>query len=133
MSEENAELVPEYFAAYDRGGLDALAEYWHPAITWRAIEGALDDVGVMEGVDALRRHYEAWEETFDEIRTEVEESIDADDRVIAVVRLVGRMKGSESEVDIRYAIVFEIRDRKIVSGREYFTRAEAFKAGGLDP
>lgn len=133
MTPGNAELVSEYFAAYDRGGLDAWAEYWHPEITWRAAEGAVDDVGLMEGADALRRYYAAWEETFDEIRTEVEESFEGGDRVVVVVRAVGRMKGSEGEVEVRYAIVLEIRDRKIVSGREYFTPEEALSAAGLDP
>ncbi len=133
MTPGNAELASEYFAAYDRGGLDAWAEYWHPEITWRAAEGAVDDVGLMEGADALRRYYAAWEETFDEIRTEVEESFEVGDRLVAVVRGVARMKGSESEVDVRYAIVLEIRDGKIVSGREYFTREDALRAAGLDP
>jgi ketosteroid isomerase-like protein len=132
MTPGNADLVSEYFAAYDRGGLDAWAEYWHPEIAWRAAEGAVDDVGLMEGADALRRYYEAWEETFDEIRTEVEESFEVGDRVVAVVRGLARMKGSESQVDVRYAIVLEIRDGKIVSGREYFTREEALSAAGLD-
>ena len=35
------------FAAYDSGGLDALAECWHPDIDWRAVEGYLDDVGLI--------------------------------------------------------------------------------------
>ncbi len=133
MTPGNAELMPEYFAAYDSGGLDALAEYWDPEITWRAVEGALDDAGLMEGPSALRRYYEAWEETFDAMRVEVEESIDAGNQVVVVVRSIGRMKGSDSEIDIRYAIVVEIRNRKIVAGREYLTREEALEAAGLDP
>ena len=46
MSQENVEIVRRYFAAYERGGLDARAEFWHPDITWRAAEGALDGVGL---------------------------------------------------------------------------------------
>ena len=133
MTAGNAELISEYVAAYDSGGLDAWAEYWHPEITWRAAEGALDDVGLMEGPTALRRYYEDWEETFDAVRVEVEEVIDAGDQVVAVVRGIGRMKGSESEIDLRYATLLRIRDRKIVSGREYFTKEEALQAAGLDP
>jgi hypothetical protein len=65
MSEENVELVRRYFPAYEQGGLDAWAEFWHPDIRWRAAEGALDDVGVFHGHDAMRRYYREWEETFD--------------------------------------------------------------------
>jgi ketosteroid isomerase-like protein len=131
MAQENVELVRHFFAAYDRDGPDGLAEFWHPDINWRAAEGALDDVGLMEGADAMRDYYRQWEETFEKIRAEVEELIDAGDRVVAVVRGIGRMKESDAEVDIRYAIVFTIRDGKIAQGREYFTRDEALEAAGL--
>ena len=131
MSEENVELVRRYFPAYERGGLDALAEFWHPDINWRAAEGALDDVGLMEGPDAIRDSLRQWEETFAKGRMEVEELIDAGDQVVALVRGMGRMKDSDVEIDIRYAIVFTIRDGKIAAGREYFTREEALEAAGL--
>ena len=131
MSQENVEIVRRYFAAYERGGLDASAEFWHPDITWRAAEGALDDVGLMKGPGALRRYYEQWEDTFESGRVEAEELVDAGDQVVAVVRGFGRMKESEAEVDIRYATVLSIRDGKIAAGREYFTREEALEAAGL--
>jgi uncharacterized protein len=131
MSEENVEIVRRSYEAYDRGGLDAIAEFWHPDINWRAAEGALDDVGLMEGPDALRHYVEQWEDTFETIRAEVEELVDAGDQVVAVVRGIGRMKESEAEVDLRYAIVFSVREGKIAAGREYFTREEALEAAGL--
>jgi ketosteroid isomerase-like protein len=131
MSEENVEMVRQYFAAYERGGLEASAEFWHPDINWRAIEGTLDDVGVMRGPDAMRHYYGQWEETFEDVRTETEELIDAGDQVVAVVRGIGRMKGSDAEVDIRYAIVFSLRDGKIGMGREFASREQALEAAGL--
>jgi ketosteroid isomerase-like protein len=90
MSSENAAFIRTYIAAYGRGGLDALAEFWHPDINWRAMEGALDDVGVMHGPDAMRAYHEQWEKTFDDMWGEVDEVIDAGDQAIAVVRVVGR-------------------------------------------
>ena len=131
MSEENVETVRRSFAAYDSGGLDALAEFWHPDIDWRAAEGALDDVGLIRGPDGLRQHYRQWEETFDAVRMEAEELIDAGDQVVALVHAFGRMKDSDAEVDIRFAVVISIRDGKITTGREYFTREEALEAAGL--
>ena len=52
MSQENVEVVRAQFAALGRGGLEAVTRFWHPDIQWRAIEGALDDVGLMRGEDA---------------------------------------------------------------------------------
>jgi ketosteroid isomerase-like protein len=131
MSQENVETLRRAYEAYNRGGLDGLAEFWHPDINWRAAEGALDDVGLMEGRDALRDYYRQWEETFEKLRMEVEELIDAADQVVALVRGIGQMKDSDAEIDIRYAIVFTTRDGKIARGREYFTRKEALEAAGL--
>jgi uncharacterized protein len=132
MSEENVEIVRRSFAAYDSGGLDALAEFWHPDIEWRAVEGYLDDVGLIRGLDELRQYYRQWEETFDAARTEIEELIEAGDQVVAVLRGVGRMRDSDAEIDIRYAVVISIRDGKIVRGREYPNREEALEAAGLE-
>jgi uncharacterized protein len=131
MSEENLELVRRSFLAYEQGGLDALAEFWHPDMSWRAAEGALDDIGVFHGHDAMRRYYREWEETFDEVSIDVEELIVAGDKVVAAVRGVGKMKGSEAKINIRYAIVLSFREGKISSGREYLSREEALEALGL--
>ena len=131
MSQENVEIVRRSFAAYDSGGLDAVAEFWHRGIEWRAVEGYIDDVGVIRGPDGMRQYYEQWEETFDAIRIEIEELIEEDDQVVAVLRSVGRMKDSDAEIDIRYAAVISIRDGKIAGGREYTTREQALEAAGL--
>jgi ketosteroid isomerase-like protein len=72
MSEENVEIVRRYLAAHDSGGLDAVAEFWHPDIDWRAVEGYLDDVGLIRGPAGLRQYYRQWEETFDAGRIETE-------------------------------------------------------------
>src|SRR3954465_1264239 len=101
MSQQNVEIVRQYFPAYDRDGVDGLAEFWHPDINWRAAEGALDDVGLMKGPDAIRDYLRQWEETFGATRMEAKELIDAGDQVVAVVRVIGRMKDSDAEIDIR--------------------------------
>ena len=131
MSPENAEVVRRQFEAFERGGLDAVAEYWHPEIEWRAVEGAADDVGVMAGHDALRRYYEDWTDSFDELRAEVEEILfEADERVVAVVRNSGRGRASGVTTKGRYYVVCTIRDGRIATGREYETREEALEAVG---
>ena len=112
MSEENVEIVRQYFPAYDRGGLDGLAESWHPDINWRAAEGAIDDVGLMEGPDALRDYYRQWEETFEKLRLEVEELLDAGDQVVALVRWDRADEGQ------RRGDRHPLRDRLHDSGRQ---------------
>ncbi len=40
MSQENVEIVGEQLAAIERGGLEAVAEFWHPEIEWLGVPSA---------------------------------------------------------------------------------------------
>src|SRR2546421_12757919 len=132
MPEANVDVVRRQFEAFGRGGLDAVAEFWDPDIEWRAVEGALDDIGVFTGRDAMRRYYEDWVSTFDEFRAGPEEIIFASgDRVGAVIHTAGRARGSDGWVQGRYAVVYTVCDGRIVRGREYATAGQARDAAGL--
>ena len=132
MSEENVEIVRRMWQAFADGGLDALAEFWDDAINWRAIEGALDDVGEIQGAQAMRRYLQDWLDTFEDITSVPTELLDAgDDKVIAVLHVTGRARLSGVTPELRYAIVYTLREGKIVRGREYGNRQEALAAVGL--
>jgi ketosteroid isomerase-like protein len=67
-----------------------------------------------------------------------EELVDlGDDRVLALQHATGRARLSGVETEIRFAVVYTLRDGKIVRGREYMTRAQALEAlrqeGGVRP
>ena len=130
MSQQNVEVVRRFFEAFDPD-VDRAIEFWHPDLDYRAVEGALDDVGVFYGHEALRHYWEQWDETFDEFRAEAEQLIDAGDQVVAALRISGRMKGSQAVVDMPLWMNFTVRDGKITRGREYLTREEALEAAGL--
>ena len=132
MSQENVEIVREAAAAFNRGDLDAWLEYVADDIDHRAVEGALDDQGPIQGKDAVRAYLDDWVGTFDDFKSEPVELIEAgEDKVIAVTRISGLAKLSGVEIDLTYAALYTIRDGKIVRGREYWTRGEALKAAGL--
>ena len=132
MSEENVKTVRNAAEAFKRGDLDTWAGYLADDIEYRAVEGAPDDHGPIHGKDALRAYVQDWQDTFDDFVSEPVELIDAgDDNVVAVIRISGRAKLSGVEADLTYAALYTIRDRKIVRGREYWTREEALEAAGL--
>jgi ketosteroid isomerase-like protein len=132
MSQENVAVVREALNAFARDGLDGLAAYWTEDIDHRALEGAPDDRGPMHGKEAMRAYVQDWLDTFDNVKTDVVELIDAEeDKVIAVLRMSGRAKLSGIETELTYAGVYTIRDGKIARGREYATRNQALEAAGL--
>jgi ketosteroid isomerase-like protein len=125
----SADVIRRYFETFASGGVDAAAEFWHPDIEWRAVDGAADDVGVIRGRDALRRYYEDWIDTLAELRAEVEEILcEADDRVAAVIQNSGRGRASGVATQGRYYVTCVVRDGQIVAGREFATRDEALEA-----
>jgi ketosteroid isomerase-like protein len=132
MSQENVEVVRSSLQAFAEGGLDAVADFWATDINWRAMEGAIDDVGEMQGAEALRRYLEDWLDMFDDVTLVPDELLDlGDDRVLAVQRGAGRAKASGIEAELRYAVVYTVRDGKIARGREYVDRERALEAVGL--
>jgi uncharacterized protein len=133
MSQDNVELVRSALAALSDHGVDALVEFLHPEINWRAMEGAPDDVGEMQGTEAARRYVEDWFETFDDFRAIPEELLDAGDgRVVVVLHISGRAKLSGITTELRFASLYTLRRGKIVRIREYADRKEALEAAGLD-
>ena len=125
MSQENVNVVRGWLRALTAGDLDAMAEFWDPNITWRPIEG----IGEMEGREAMRRYAREWVDMFDEITNVPEELLEiGDDCVVAVQRATGRAKASGIETEARYAVVYTLRDGKIVRGREYIDREQALEA-----
>jgi ketosteroid isomerase-like protein len=132
MSQENVEVVRDALRAFAEGGFDATDEFWDADINWRAIEGAPDDVGEMNGPERLRRYLDELLEIFDNVTLVPEELLDlGDDRVVAVLHLAGRAKVSGVETELRFAVVCTLRDGKIVRGREYIDREQALEAVGL--
>jgi ketosteroid isomerase-like protein len=131
MSEQNVQVVRDGFSALAHGGVDAAAEFWHPEINWRAMEGAPDDVGEMDGIEAARRYVQDWYDMFDDLTSEIEELCDVgDDQVVAVIHNTGRAQRSGVPAELRYAALFTIRDGKIARVREFEQRQEALDAVG---
>jgi ketosteroid isomerase-like protein len=70
---------------------------------------------------------------WDDWRHEIEDVLDAgEDRVVAMVRLKARGKGSGAPVDQPWAMVLTVRDGRITATHTFLDRAEALKAVGLE-
>jgi ketosteroid isomerase-like protein len=136
MSQENAELVSRMLESFGRltpENLQAfLDEFIDPDVDWRAVEGAVDDVGGMRGTEPVRLYIADWLDTFDDLALTPDEVMEVDlDRVLVCQRLGGRAKQSGIETELTFAVVYTIRDGRLVTVREYATKEEALEAVGL--
>ena len=132
MSQENLETVRRLTEALNARDLDRYyVEFFDPQVEWQT--SAEDpDAANHRGLEAYKRYVEQWIEGFDGLHADVEEYIDVDDdRVFTWSRFTGRGRTSGAAADWYLAIIFTIRDGKVVNGEEYFERAEALEAVGL--
>jgi ketosteroid isomerase-like protein len=90
----------------------------------------LPDSDTYHGHDGVARLASDWVGAFDGLRVDVEELIEAGGRVVAKVRLRGRLKGSCEEVDMAETHVYTMLEGKIAAVHEFRTKAAAPEAIG---
>jgi ketosteroid isomerase-like protein len=87
--------------------------------------------GEYRGREGLTRWLEDWGAARAEWSFQPEEFIDAGNRVVAIFRMKARGRGSGAEVERRDAILYELRDDKIVRLDYYNDPSQALEAAGL--
>jgi ketosteroid isomerase-like protein len=126
MSEENVEVVRRLFETYNQGDFDAAL-----ACLARDVVYETGQELPARGPDEVRAMWERWESDWDVIGTELEEFIDAGERIVVTVHYTGRGRGSGIDLDDRLHDVYTLRDGRIVHKAEYRDRSEALAAAGL--
>jgi ketosteroid isomerase-like protein len=131
MSRENVEIVKRAMAAYEEGDLDAQLAILDPdveLVEWP--EGP--DQRTYRGHAGAVRAAESWGEAWEWLRNDVDELVEAGDKVLVRGRTFGKGKGSAVEVAIDAFNVYTLRDGK-VTRIEFFTMKEpALRAAGLE-
>jgi hypothetical protein len=132
MSEENVEIVRRALKAWERGDLNAAADFLDPEVEWR-MPPNIPEAGTYRGRDEVVRRLEEFLEAWDDLAVTVEELIDAGDRVVALVRYSGQGRGSGIEIGgvTTDAQVWTLRDGKALRVELYGGTADALEAAGL--
>jgi ketosteroid isomerase-like protein len=128
MAMESAELVRrlyERFNARDFAARDLVAD------DFELYDPDLPGGGVFRGPDGLADYLHEYADAWEEYRIEVEELRKVGDRVVALLRHVGRGKGSGVESELRDAHVWTVKNGVVVRWRTYLDRAEALRDAGL--
>ncbi len=132
MSQETVEIVRRTVEAILQGEWDQAGQLLDPDAEGHGTVGGLSEGTVLRGVTQFRQSFEQEDaEAWDERRLDAEEFIDAGDRVVVLVREFRRGKGSGIELEVDTAIVFEVRDGRVVRIQGYMDRDEALEAVGL--
>lgn len=128
MSGRNVELVRKLFDVYNERSFVENADLIDPDIVWDLSRVELPDGSTYTGRFELTGFVETWEEGFESDHVEIEEIVDAGDRVMTMVHHSGRGKISRIEIDQHFAMVWTLRDGRAVRMDMYPTRAEALEA-----
>jgi ketosteroid isomerase-like protein len=150
---ENLDLVRSMYAEWERGDLSSV-ESAHPEIltrvayewfnrekepppTWlpdgEFINSREDpDHAVYRGIDAIRRQHQGWFDAYPDLHVEPLDVRVNGDLVFVWVRFTGHGADSGVAMEMELAHVITIEDGKTRRVQEYFDRAEALKAVGLE-
>jgi len=130
MSQQNVEMVRQAYEAFNRGDRDAAVanlaadcEY----ITSGAIPGA---TGIYRGPGGFKRFTEWLLDEFNDAQVEINEAIDAGDRVVVSVTSRGSGKHSGAETSWVVWQVWTFRAGKVVRGEGFTSREAALEAAG---
>jgi len=129
MSEENVEVVRQMYDAYSRGDNEAALAAFDPEVEMDA--SVRPEGGVYRGRQGIAEALRTWSGTWEDFKIEVEEMIDAGERVLVVEHQTGRGKGSGIPLDEHTFSSFTCEAGK--SDRLVWvpTRAAALAAAGL--
>jgi uncharacterized protein len=130
MSLENVEVVRHIYAVWGEEGSPIPSGLLDPEIEWVNPPEAVEP-GTRRGIDAFAAAAESVSETFDGVGVEIDELLDAGNRVVVVATLHGRGRGSGADVERRQGYIWTIRDGKAIRF-EWFTSADdALTAAGV--
>ena len=131
MSHENVEIVRQAYQAFSRAGLDGLLEHFHPDAEYDITAAIGPFAGMYYGRDAIRNFLADYFETWEYVRMEPEDFLEVgENRVVVLLRMHMRGKGSGVEVEARTNNVWTLRDGKAVRMAVYNNKAEALQAAG---
>ena len=122
---ENVEVVRDMLEDYVRGNYEAALPAFAQAVeVVTSLERFHGPAGVVE--EAKR-----WEEMWSDYRFEVQDLVDAGEKVVLLYRQVGKSKESGVEVEEQAAWVYTLRDGKIARVEMFQDRETALRAAGV--
>jgi ketosteroid isomerase-like protein len=132
VSEENVGLVRDFVEAGQRQDWERAAQLLDPDVEMHGTAGGVEEGRVYRGLAEMIREFEAVDsEAWEERRLDPQEYLHVGDLVVLLLHEYRRGRGSGVELENDTAVVFEVRDGRIVRVQGYMDREAALKAAGL--
>ena len=125
-------IVGRFFQRYGQRDTEGVLALMEPHTVWLGTYGGLDAQRVIRGSDAILEYMQEIEQPWERFEVEVERLIASGETVVAFLRETAQGRDA-IDVQNQTAIVFKIRDARIVEGRGYLDRDTALEAAGLQP
>jgi ketosteroid isomerase-like protein len=130
MSQENVELVKAFFDAYNARNDEVVDRLLDPDAQVTTLSARAGLPARWER-GATRRYFEQLEESWADLRVEVEDHRELGDRVVALGRIRGTGKASHVEVVRVFATVFVVRNSRFIRVDTFDDPRAALEAAGL--
>jgi uncharacterized protein len=118
-SDENVAIMRRAYEAFNAADIDTLTELFDESVVWH-LPGRSTMADDYQGRDATLAYFgQIGERTGGTFKAELQELFAADDdRVVGLQRSTGDRDGKH--LDVGNCIVFQLKDGKVVDGREHF-------------
>jgi ketosteroid isomerase-like protein len=129
MSEENVEIVraqvERFMTTGEMSPEDATEDIaWHDPPDF-------PDAQVHIGIEGIIHALSVWADAWTDWQIEINEYVDAGDRVLIQGKQSGRGKDTGAWVEQPLCLVYLLRDGKVVEVRTFFDNGQALEAAGL--
>lgn len=132
MSEANVEIVREFTEAVLSQDWKRAGELFSPDAEGHGTVGGLDEGQVTRGLAEMIHAFETEDlEAWEERRLEPREFLHTGDLVVLLLHEYRRGRGSGIELENDTAVVFTVRDGRIVKMQGYMDQGAAKQAAGL--
>jgi ketosteroid isomerase-like protein len=131
MSQANVELVREGLGEFLTTGEFAERFVTRDFVWDMSTFSGWPEQQIYEGSEGAQRFLRDWIDAWEDWELEIEELHDAGEKVVAVMRQRGRSKATGLPVDMRFAMVWTLRDGMQTRMEMYGDPTEALAAVGL--
>jgi uncharacterized protein len=130
MSRENVETLRSVYEAISRDDWDAVVEVAEP--DFELVPPSQSPSGApLRGVEETRAWFNDQQETVGDLSLEVEELIEVEALIAALIRLRIRPHGADADLELRIAHLWTLRDGRLIRCEVFPEREKALEAAGV--